>query len=153
MGILARIRPILRRYAPAEMAGTGAACAGAWLAYRANGTPYAAGLSGSLCETAGYYAAIAWDEARRRRQPGVSTARTVARALPGVIVEFGPAELMDTLVVRPLLMAAGPSVAGGPIAGTLAGKVAADVIFYAVVLPSSRLRRRLFPDPADDVAR
>jgi hypothetical protein len=144
MGILARIRPILRRYAPAEVAGTGAACAGAWLAYRVNGTPYAAGLSGSLCETAGYYAAIAWDEARRRRSPGVSTARTVARALPGVIV---------TLVVRPLLMAAGPSVAGGPVAGTLAGKVAADLIFYAVVLPGSRLRRRLFPDPADDVAR
>jgi len=147
MGIIARIRPILRRYAAAELAGTGAACAGAWLTYRANGTPYAAGLSGSVCETAGYYAVILWDEARRRWQPGVSTARTVVRALPGVIVEFGPAELVDTLVVRPLLMAAGPSVAGGQMAGTLAGKVAADVVFYGLVLPGNRLRRRLFADP------
>jgi hypothetical protein len=148
MGIGARLRPILRRYAAAELAGTGTACAGAWLSYRANGTPYAAGLGGSLCETAGYYAAILWDEARRRRQPGVSTARTVLRALPGVIVEFGPAELVDTLVVRPLLMAAGPSVAGGQMAGTLAGKVAADVVFYALAVPGSRLRRRLFAVPA-----
>jgi hypothetical protein len=145
VGKLARIRPVLRRYVPAELTGTAAACAGAWLAYRMNGSAYVAGLSGSLCEAAGYYAAILWNEARR--QPAPASARTVLRSLPALIVEFGPAELVDTVLVRPLLMAGGPLLTGDPIGGTLAGKAAADVLFYAVVLPSSRLRRRIFPTP------
>jgi hypothetical protein len=103
-------------------------------------TPYAAGLAASLCEAVGYYAAILFDEVRR-----IGSVRRLPRLLPGLLVEFGPAEFADTVIVRPLLMAAGPLVMAGPIAGTLAGKAVADLLFYAVVLPSSRLRRRLFP--------
>jgi hypothetical protein len=136
---------VLRRYVPAEITGTLAACAGAWLAYRMHASPYAAGLAASLCEAVGYYAVILFGEARR-----LGNVRALPRVLPGLMVEFGPAELADTLIARPLLMAAGPLLLAGPLfagtmAGTLAGKVAADLLFYAVVLPSSRLRRRLFP--------
>jgi hypothetical protein len=128
--------------------GTLAACAGAWLAYRMHATPYVAGLSASLAEAAGYYAVILCDEVRR-----LGTARALPRALPGLMVEFGPAEFVDTMIVRPLLMAAGPLVIADPIAGTLAGKGVADLLFYAVVLPSGRLRRRLFPAAAPVIVR
>lgn len=135
MVCFAGYRPLLLRYGLAEVAGTAAACAAAWLAYRAHRSPYAAGLSGSLAETAGYYAVIAWDETRRRA--GASW----LGLLPALLIEFGPAEVLDTLLVRPLLMAAGPALTHHPAAGTLAGKAAADLLFYAVVLPSRRLRR------------
>jgi hypothetical protein len=143
MHISRRLRHMLRRYLPAEIIGTVAAVGGAWLAYRLSGSPYAAAWSGSVCETVGYYGAILVEEARRSRDP--STVRAVLVAVPGVIVEFGPAEVLDTLLVRPLLMAAGPVMTGSLVGGTLAGKLAADIAFYAVVLPSSRLRRRLLP--------
>ena len=119
------------------MVGTAAACAGVWVVYWLDGSGYAAGLSGSLCEGVGYYGVILWIEARRLRRP-----RAILRELPRLFVEFGPAELVDTLLTRPLLMAAGPLVTGHSIGGTLAGKVVADILFYAVVLPCSRLRRR-----------
>jgi ornithine decarboxylase len=137
---VARIRRLLRRYLPAEISGTAAALTGACAAYRFTGSPYAAALGGSVCEAAGYYAAILADEARRSR----GGLRELSRSLPGVIVEFGPAEVLDTLVFRPLLMAAGVTATGDPVGGTLTGKVGADVLFYSVVLPSSWLRARLF---------
>jgi hypothetical protein len=105
--------------------------------YCLDGSAYAAGLSGSLCESVGYYGVILWIEARRLRRP-----RAVLRSLPGLVIEFGPAEIVDTLLTRPLLMAAGPLVTVHSIGGTLAGKIAADILFYAVVLPCGRLRRR-----------
>lgn len=128
---------LVRRYGIAEMAGTATACVAVWLVHRVGGSAYAAGVSGSLCESAGYYGAILWIDARRRRRPGA-----ILRSLGGLVIEFGPAEIVDTLLTRPLLMAAGPLITGHPIAGTLAGKVAADVLFYAVVVPCGRLRRR-----------
>src|SRR3954447_12456462 len=99
----------LRRYVLAEVAGTAAACAGAWVAYRMTGSWYTSGLGGSLWETVGYYGAIVVVDARRQRRP-----RAVLRLLPGLLVEFGPAELIDTLLTRPALMAVGPLVTGAP---------------------------------------
>jgi hypothetical protein len=131
---------LVRRYGIAELAGTAAACTGVWVVHWLEGSAYTAGLSGSLCESAGYYAAILWIDARRRRRRGA-----ILRSLGGLVVEFGPAEIVDTLLTRPLLMAAGPLITGHPIAGTLAGKAAADVLFYAVVVPCGRLRRGTGP--------
>jgi ornithine decarboxylase len=136
------MRRVLRRYLSAEICGTAAALTGAWAAYRFTESPFAAALSASACEAVGYYAAILADEAHRSR----GGLRELGRSLPGVIVEFGPAEVIDTLVSRPLLMAAGVATTGDPVGGTLAGKVAADALFYSVVLPSSWLRARLFPN-------
>jgi hypothetical protein len=144
MPFYSRLRRIARRYLPAEAAGTVAAGAGAWVAYRLSGSAYVAALSGSISEAVGYYGVILLDEARRSRTPGVGAARTVAKLVPAVLVEFGPAELLDTLVVRPLLMAAGPALTGSVVGGTLAGKCGADVVFYAVVLPSGWVRSRLW---------
>ena len=95
---VAGIRRLLRRYVPAEICGTAAALTGAWAAYRFTGSPYAAALGASVCEAAGYYAAILTDEVRR----SLGGLRELSRSLPGVIVEFGPAEVLDTLVSRPL---------------------------------------------------
>ena len=54
------------------------------------------------------------------------------------------AELVDTLLVRPGLIYLAAGWAGSNVvAGLLIGKLLADVGFYAVVIPSYELRKRL----------
>src|SRR3954454_7014165 len=67
--------------------------------------------------------------------------------LPGLLVEFGPAEVLDTVLLRPALMWAAPLGIGHVTAGVLLGKLAADLVFYSVVVPCRKLRIRLFPAP------
>jgi ornithine decarboxylase len=51
-------------------------------------------------------------------------------------VEFGPAELTDTLLVRPAAMFLGSLATGNVLVGVLIGKVAADLVFYGLAISS-----------------
>ena len=53
--------------------------------------------------------------------------------------EFGAAELLDTFVWRPVLMVSAVVLLDEPVWGLLAGKVAADVLFYLVSALGYRL--------------
>jgi hypothetical protein len=59
-------------------------------------------------------------------------------------VEFGPAEALDTLALRPFAMYVGPLVVGNVMLGVLVGKLVADVTFYgfAIVGYEILVRRR-----------
>jgi len=58
-----------------------------------------------------------------------------------LLVEFGPAELLDTFVIRPA--AIGFTVwLLGPALGILAGKLLADVAFYALAIATHEHLRR-----------
>jgi hypothetical protein len=137
----------LRRYVLPEVVGTVVAVAVAWLLHRLSGSAYAAAWGGSLAEMVGYYGVVLWRDAAANRRAGAGRLRTMARLLPATFVEFGPAELLDTLLVRPAFMYAGPAVLGVHEAfGILVGKLAADVLFYAIVLPCRQLRLCWFPE-------
>jgi ornithine decarboxylase len=127
----------IRRYLPSEVAGTATALLAAGLAYGASGSLLVAAIAGTIGENLGFYGvagarnfAEQWrlssgDAAQRRRS---SLARTAWLSA----VEFGPAELVDTLVVRPLLLWIAPLVIGVPLAGWVIGKVGADLVLYGV---------------------
>ena len=51
-------------------------------------------------------------------------------ALRRIVIEFGPAELIDSVAVRPLTFYMGPLMFGNVIAGWIFGKLASDVAFY-----------------------
>ena len=136
-----------RRYLPPELAGTSAALAAAALA---------AGLGASVCavaatwsEAIAFYAVVTGRELRRRRAQAPRLRATVA-ALGDVVSEFGLAEAADSLLVRPFLMYASAVALGGVLVGVAVGKLAADVVFYALAIPAYELRehrrRRSLPE-------
>ena len=57
-------------------------------------------------------------------------------ALRSVAVEFGPAELIDSIAVRPLAFYLGPQLFGNVIAGWIFAKLVSDVAFYACAILS-----------------
>ncbi|MET4157342.1 hypothetical protein [Agromyces sp. PvR057] len=148
----ARARGWLLRYLPLEVCGTIAALVGAWLAFDASGSLAVAALVGSLAESVGYYAIVVVRTARGhaasdrvlRLGGGVRAAlATSGLTLRSVAVEFGPAEVVDSVLVRPALLWAAGAVWGANPGAWLLGKLAADAVFYAIAIVSFELGRRI----------
>lgn len=127
----------MRRYLPCEIAGTAAEFGAAALAYVATGSLALAAVAATVGASIGYYAAayisaLRWslrDQAHRQGVRRVAVASLLA--LRSVAVEFGPAELIDSIAVRPLAFYVGPMMFGDVLAGWIFGKLVSDVAFYA----------------------
>jgi hypothetical protein len=144
-----KLREWFIRYAPAEIAGTITALAGYWITYSLTNNIAAAAIVATITENIGYYGLAASREAIRHwhtyanRAPvhriwlsGVHTSRTVA-------FEFGLAEIIDSLLVRPSLFYMLPLIFTGHHAlAVLAAKFMSDIVFYLCVLTSYELQKR-----------
>jgi hypothetical protein len=142
-----RLAAWARRYLPAEVAGTALALAAAGAAYAVTGDRTVVVLVGAWGENLGYYGTIAARDlarARRRIDPaGAPTRwRPVREVLAGLLLEFGPAEALDSALVRPLAMVAAAQVVPEIGAAVLLGKLAADLVFYVPTIVAFELRRR-----------
>lgn len=124
-----RVRAWLSRYAPAEVAGI----TGALLATAPLDDPAAAAVAGTLGETVGFYAMIFARDVRAGGRPG--------RVVRDMVLEFGPAEVLDTLLVRPAAIYLATRALGATTTGVVAGKLAADAVFYTVAIIGYEARR------------
>jgi hypothetical protein len=144
-----KLREWGRRYLFAEIVGTLTALTAALTVHALTGSLAPAALAGSVAETVAYYGVIL-----RRTVPRLYAAHAGAgpvrrllrtgRSLLAEVSEFVAAELADTFLVRPGLVYLAAGWAGSGVAGgLLIGKLLADLGFYAVVIPSYELRKRL----------
>jgi len=147
------LREWAERYLPAEIAGTIAALAAAWTVRAASGSLVSAAVAATLGESLGYYGCMAVRVAfrydachRHHRAPGRHWL-TGTRTVRDLLIEFGPAELVDGLLVRPSSMYLATSLLGDFTAGIVAGKLAADVIFYGLAVTAYELKKRYLPMP------
>ena len=148
-GLRRRLAVWVRRYLPAEIAGTLMALAGAWAAFAVSGDRTLAAVAGAWAENLGYYGTVGVRDLRRARReadPGAAGAagrlRPLLGVLGGLLVEFGPAEVLDSFVVRPLAMVAATRVVPDLGAAVVLGKLAADLVFYVPTITIFELRRR-----------
>lgn len=136
-GWLYKVREWCVRYLPAEAAGTVCAVVGAFLAWKFTEDRAVAALIGTVSECIGFYGVIVVAELRRRRSDRPTRVTSSAwRVFAATVAEFGGAELLDSLLVRPLAMYAGPLVVGNVAGGVLLGKVLADLVFYGCAIIS-----------------
>lgn len=127
----------LARYAPAELACAPAALLCASLAAAGGAAAEAMAVAGTAGEIAVFYAVMGTRELRNRG--GLTALPAAARDLA---VEFGPAEALDGLLLRPLLLYAGISLIGHPALGALLGKLVADIVFYSLAIAGRGLVER-----------
>jgi hypothetical protein len=154
----------VRRYLPCEIAGTVGELGSAAVAYLLTDSLAAAALVATVGASAGYYAAaytsaVRW--AYRERSDRQGTARIMVAnifALRSVAIEFGPAELIDSIAIRPLAYYFGPLMFDNVIAGWIFGKLLSDIGFYVLAIFSyERFKgllavRRPIIEEADDHA-
>jgi hypothetical protein len=141
----ARAAEWIRRYSLGEIVGLAAALAGSWLVYGITHNAVAAAFGASIGEAIGFYGMIvvremvddAYAAGAHRAPYGF---REIGATWRGLLLEFGPAELFDTGIVRPAAMWLGEDALGRPL-GIMAGKLLADLAFYAPVIVSYELRK------------
>jgi hypothetical protein len=141
-----RVGTWTKRYGPSEVAGIAMALGGSWLLQQASGNAIAAAYGASLGEALGFYGSLvtremiqeAYFAGSRRATYG---ALEMIRTWRGLFLEFGPAELLDTGLIRPLTMVLCTGLLGWGL-GILTGKVLADVAFYLPVISVYERRRR-----------
>src|SRR6476659_5361292 len=114
-----KLREWVRRYLPCELAGTAGELGGA---------------------SAGYYAAayvsalrLSYRDHGDRRWP-LRVLKSNLLALRSVAVEFGPAELIDSVAVRPVAFYVGPLIVDNTIGGWIFGKLVSDLAFYLIAI-------------------
>jgi hypothetical protein len=130
----------VRRYLPCEIAGTVGELGGAAVAYLMTGSMAAAAITATIGASAGYYSA-AYTSAlrlacREYQDRPMATRLVVANvfALRSVAIEFGPAELIDSIAIRPLAYYLGPVLFDNVVAGWVFGKFVSDIGFYVLAI-------------------
>jgi ornithine decarboxylase len=139
-----RVREWIGRYLIAEIVGlTGALLAALAAVSWAPDRLAVAAYASSFGETIGFYTGYLVVRYLREDVAG-SPRRRIAVILAAAAVEFGPAEVLDTFVIRPAAMFLGSLATGNVIVGVLIGKVVADLIFYGLAITSYEILVRRF---------
>jgi len=150
----------IRRYLPADLAGTAAALIGITMAGHFDPGVVTIALVGVWSEFIGFYVAIGVQEwlAYRRRQSLLATAPANVSGLFGAVrqttaflsylsrnllLEFGAAELLDPFILRPALLTLALHLIPDLPLALMAGKLSADLIFYTVTIGSFELRKKI----------
>ena len=55
-------------------------------------------------------------------------------SLRSIAVEFGPAEVIDSIIIRPVALYAGPYILGNVAVGWVVGSLVADIAFYVMAI-------------------
>ncbi len=121
-----------KRYGPSEIAGTIFAVGGLHGARLLGLSEITSAYVGAMGENLGFYSVMLMRELREHK---------LRDALARMLVEFGPAEVLDTLLLRPLVMGLGAHWLGD-LPGALLGKLLGDVFFYIPVIATYEWRKR-----------
>jgi len=132
------------RYGPAEVACLATMLAASVVAARLTTSPALLAASAIAGATVGFYGVLVVKVVREQRRliaPGQPryAVRVASRTVLLLSAEFGAAELLDTFLWRPALMVSAVVLLDEPVWGLLAGKAAADVLFYLVSALGYRL--------------
>lgn len=129
----------LRRYLPAELASLSAILLCTWAAMALTGNAAVAAIAGTWAEGLVYYGFMITRELRRCPH---LTPSLVLRTLRNTVREFGFAELLDSALIRPGALYLALSLLPNLGLAVVAGKFAADLVFYVPTIISFELLHR-----------
>lgn len=144
----ARFKEWLRRYIVAELLGTLLALGMAYVSF-AHSHSYAlaagAGFVGEGIGFYGYFIAIELFTNSRAYAALPVWKRLLAvaaKSSTNLIIEFAPAEIIDSFLIRPFLMFYMPQHIKPYALGFISGKLSADVLFYVFAIVGYEYKKR-----------
>ena len=123
----------IKRYLPAEVAGSATLFVAGMTMSAGTDSPAAIAYAAAFGEIVGFYLVLGVTVFREQRGRGsIRRRRAFGRALMLLAAEFGAAELLDTLLVRPAAMTLAVWALDSAVWGLVVGKVVADLAFYTI---------------------
>ncbi len=137
----------LKRYLPAEIIGTITAIGAASIFRLFYNDPIFIAYAGSLGEAIGFYSVIFIQNiiSTRKKTELENKKRSFAdllKIITQMFLEFGPAGIIDGLLLRPFFMYLFPILLKNFMLGILVGKSIGDLTFYFLVILSYETKKR-----------
>lgn len=137
----------IKRYLLADVLSTALSLGTAWLIMEQSGDRVLAAFVGSAIASVVFYFTVAFSDVRKSiKQHKIDNEKYKTKSFlidfRNLIIEFGPAELLDVLAVRPFFMYLIPKLTGDFLLGTFIGKMIADVIFFIPAIIMFELRKK-----------
>jgi hypothetical protein len=146
-----KIKEWLWRYGPAELISLPRTLVPAQVVLHQSSNAVAAAVAGTWGGNIGYFGTILLrDVWLTRRKYGVLDKpygfKAFAKNLRALVLEFGVAEALDTLLVRPTLMYYLPRLIGNFSWGIIIAKFVADLTFYVPAIIFYEWSKKRFRD-------
>ena len=144
-GVRTKATKWLRRFLPAEVVGTLIALVCTYVTMQFTDNRVTIAYAASIAETASFYLTIITTDILLARKKLKAENRTLTwkgalSLLKNMLIDFGLAELADSFVIRPFFMYIFPLWLGNYVWGTIAGKIASDIVFYVPVIIAAEIR-------------
>ncbi|GAA4347053.1 hypothetical protein GCM10023185_01850 [Hymenobacter saemangeumensis] len=147
----AKLQEWARRYLPAEALSLAATLGAAALTFRATQNGVSTALAATWAGNVAFFGYILLIDVRSARRSRLAagqpyTLATFGRNVRALLVEFGLAELADSLLIRPALMYYVPRWLGHLGWGITLAKFLADVTFYIPAIIGYEVSKRRLRD-------
>ena len=129
---MARIKTVVLRYLPAEVLALAGMVLGWWLGTRWTQSPWLIAGIVTIAENVGFYGYLAVAVWREQTPQNPSLRRRFQRTALLLGAEFGPAEVVDCLLIRPAFMTAAIVWLDSTGWGVAVGSYAADAVFWTL---------------------
>ena len=121
--------------------------AGALITYELTGNGILAALIGTLADNITYYSYLTLresnlDKKKQKKNNQKYGFLSFKKTIRNLIIEFGPAEMLDFFLVRPLALILFPILLDDFLLGLLIGVIVADIIFYIPTITSYELKKK-----------
>lgn len=142
-----KIKEWIGRYGWAEALSTILTFLFGWVANLFTKNPIAIAYAGTIGAAAGFYGFIFIRDISgsfSKNEPNSFRAKStlILRCLRSMGFEFGLAELLDFILVRPSCLYYGPVVLNNYFWGILLGKIVADIIFFVLSILMFEIRKK-----------
>ena len=127
-----RIRTVVLRYLPAELLALAGTFVGWWLSTRWTQSPWLIAGIVTVAENLAFYAYLAVAVWREQTPQNPNLLRRTQRTVLLLGAEFGPAEIVDSLLIRPAFMTGAIVWLNSTGRGVLLGSYAADAVFWTL---------------------
>lgn len=134
------------RYIPSELSATVWALASGNLTMRlSGGNHFLASIIISWVDNLMYYGVMIYREAQAsRKEHGHYSFKLFTKDLRNLLIEFWPAELIQTLIIYPLFLTYIPKLFDSYSFGVVVGMIIANSFFYRAVIPVYERRKKHF---------
>lgn len=147
MGFKQKARDWIHRYLLAEIVSTLLSLFTAWIIMESTGDRVMSAFAGSAVASITFYGVVAIRDISKslklhRHRNERYKVKSFLIDFRNLIIEFGPAEILDVIAVRPFFMYLIPKLTGEFVLSTLAGKIIADLFFFALAIIMYELRKK-----------
>ncbi|RLD78423.1 MAG: hypothetical protein DRJ10_10370 [Bacteroidetes bacterium] len=137
----------IKRYLLADIISTVLSLGTAWLIMEYGDDRVLAAFIGSAVASLSFYLLIAFSDVRKsikqhKQEDKTYKIKSFLIDFRNLIIEFGPAEILDVIAVRPFFMYLIPILIGNFLLGTFIGKMISDAIFFAIAIIMYELRKK-----------